>query len=60
MSTIEDFALNVMGIRLTLIQMKMLRAWSVGAEIIVPKRAGITTARRVYYAYLQQAVKERQ
>lgn len=58
MTKIEVFAKEQMGITLTILQVEMIRRWSVGASIIVPKRAGVTTAKQVYYRYLQDAVKE--
>jgi hypothetical protein len=57
MTKIEVFAKEQMGITLTLLQVEMIRRWSVGATIVVPKRAGVTTAKQVYYRYLQDAVK---
>jgi hypothetical protein len=59
MSKIEDFAYAKYGIRLTLIQVKMLEAWSLGKTITVPKRCGQTYARRVYYAYLRDGMKQK-
>ena len=57
MTKIEVFATEQMGITLTLLQVEMIRRWSVGASITVPKRAGVTTAKQVYYRYLQDSVK---
>lgn len=57
MTRIEIFAKEQMGITLTMLQVEMIRRWSVGASITVPKRAGVTTAKQVYYRYLQDGVK---
>ena len=58
MTKIEVFAKEQMGITLTLLQVEMIRRWSVGASICVPKRSGISTAKQVYYRYLQDGVKD--
>lgn len=58
MTKIEKFAVEQMGITLTVLQVEMIRRWSVGATITVPRHAGMSTAKKVYYRYLQDGVKE--
>ena len=59
MSKIEDFAYEKYNKRLTFIQVKMIEAWSLGKSITVPRKCGQTYARRVYYAYLRDGIKQK-
>lgn len=58
MTKIETFAKEKLGIRLTIYQVEMIRQWSVGATVTAPKRAGVSTARKVLWAYLQDGVSD--
>ena len=53
MTPIEEYAKMHLNIHLTVFQMECLRRWSVGASITAPKRSGVSTAKKVYYRYMQ-------
>jgi len=57
---IEIFAKEKFGIDLTLYQMNLLRAWSTGSQVVLirGRLMGTNTAKKVYYAYLQDSVKD--
>ena len=60
MTKIEQFAKEQMGITLTLFQVNVLKKWAVdaGATVVAGKRMGISTCRKVWYAYMQDATKD--
>jgi hypothetical protein len=62
MSNIEQFAKIKFNINLTFYQMSLLRAWSTGspANVIRGRKMGVSTAKKVYYAYLQDGVEEKE
>jgi len=59
-SKIEQFAETHFKVKLSLYQMTLLRAWSTGSPAVIlgGRAMGTSIAKRIYYAYLQDAVKD--
>lgn len=56
-SDIESFAKAYFNIELTSWQLEVLHAYSKGKTVTGGKRAGLTTVRKVMFAYLQEGLK---